>query len=321
MTRWLIICLCLLPGIAGSAEPLLANHQELRGFVARMVRVHGFEQQRLEALFDGLQRSAKVLSSMSKPAESLQWQQYRKIFVTSERIRQGASFARKYQSDLERAYAEYGVPGWVIASIIGVETRYGRNKGGFSVLQSLATLAFYHRTRGEFFRDELEHFLLLTRDQGLSPQSLRGSYAGAMGIPQFISSSYRNYAVDFNADGKIDIWNDYTDAIGSVANYMHRNGWVKDGPVAHRVADPGANQKLFVARSAEPVVLSTLLGLTVDSATADSMVWPLRFYGANAEEYWLGFENFRVIMRYNHSQLYALAVYQLGDRIRSRVQG
>ena len=317
MRYGLILCLCLLPVGVTSAQAELFQRAGVAEFITRMVEVHGFDRQRMEALFHGLRRSDKVLQSMRRPAESLRWREYRKIFITGERIRQGRRFARTYRDVLARAQAEYGVPAWLIAAIIGVETRYGDNKGDFSVLRSVATLAFYHETRGDFFRSELEHFLLLAREQGMDPALPVGSYAGAMGIPQFISSSYRSYAVDFNGDGRIDIWNDFEDAIGSVANYMHRKGWVRGAPVAHYVDDPGVAATAFMERGNGPVPLSRLAGLAVGSVDVDSEVLPMRFYGANAEEYWLGFENFRVIMRYNNSRLYALAVYQLGDRIRS----
>ena len=316
MTRTLVFFLCLWPCLTMADESILSRSPGMAEFITRMVDVHGFSRSRLEALFHDLRRSDKVLEHMRRPAESLRWREYRKIFLTRARIRHGRRFARAHRAVLHRAEREYGVPAWLIAAIIGVETRYGGNTGDFNVLRSVATLAFHHETRGDFFRSELEQFLLLTREQGLDPEQLTGSYAGAMGIPQFISSSYRDYAVDFNGDGKIDIWNDFADAIGSVAHYMHRKGWVHHAPVAYHVADPGNALPVFAERSAEPMPLSRLSGLGVDGVRDDSEVLPMRFYGANAEEYWLGFENFRVIMRYNNSRLYALAVYQLGDRIR-----
>lgn len=315
MRRVLALCLCLLSQ-AATAEAELFQRPGVAEFITHMVETHGFGKQRLETLFRGLERSDKVLQSIRKPAESLRWREYRKIFITSERIRLGRRFARTHRDALMRAEAEYGVPVWLIAAIIGVETRYGSNKGDFSVLRSVATLAFYYELRARFFRSELEHFLLLAREQGIDPNRPVGSYAGAMGIPQFISSSYRDYAVDFNGDGRVDIWNDFEDAIGSVANYMHRKGWVHDGPVAYLVNDPGAAVAAFVEQGNSPVPLSSLAGLEVHDVGSDSEVLPMRFHGANSGEYWLGFENFRVIMRYNNSRLYALAVFQLGDRIR-----
>lgn len=315
MRRMLALCLCLLPQVV-AAEAQLFRRPGVAEFITHMVETHGFDRQRLEPLFRGLERSDKVLQSIRKPAESLRWREYRKIFITSERIRLGRRFARTHRDVLMRAEVEYGVPAWLIAAIIGVETRYGGNKGDFNVLRSVATLAFYHEPRARFFRSELEHFLLLAREQGIDPRLPVGSYAGAMGIPQFISSSYRDYAVDFNGDGRVDIWHDFEDAIGSVANYMHRKGWVRDGPVAYHVNDPGAAVAAFAERGNSSVPLSGLPGLEVHAVDSDSAVLPMRFHGANSEEYWLGFENFRVIMRYNNSRLYALAVYQLGDRIR-----
>ena len=206
----------------------------------------------------------------------------------------------------------------MIVAIIGIETFYGRNKGKHNVLSALSTLSFYSDGRREdFFRSELEHFLLLVREQDIPPLSMHGSYAGAMGIPQFISSSYRNYAIDFNNDGKSDIWEDYEDAIGSVANYMSSHGWVSEGVVAYRI--DGTERSAFLdTLLGQQVPVSTLLsaGASLPSETGgESHAMLIRLENGKENEYWVGFNNFEVIRRYNPSNLYAMAVYQLGLEI------
>ncbi len=303
----------------GVAHAEILQNGQVQSFIDGMVDKHGYSRETLEFLFSRTQVSPNVLQAVKSPAEKLDWGKYRKIFVTSQRIAGGIAFRRKYADPLEKAYVQYGVPPQMIASIIGVETFYGRNKGKHNVLSALCTLAFYSDGRREdFFRSELEHFLLLVQEQDIPPLSVYGSYAGAMGIPQFISSSYRNYAVDFNGDGKADIWEDYEDAIGSVANYMSRHGWVSGDVVAHRIDGTDQSTALLDTLLGPQVPVSALLsaGASIPSEIgSERYVRLFRLENGKENEYWAGFNNFEVIRRYNISNLYAMVVYQLGLEI------
>jgi membrane-bound lytic murein transglycosylase B len=260
-----------------------------------------------------------IIEAMRRPAEAKPWYKYRPIFVTMARTRAGVQFWRSNEALLERAEREYGVAPEIIVAIIGVETRYGGYTGKHRVLDALSTLAFGYPKRAPFFRKQLEEFLLLTREEEVDPLKAKGSYAGAMGMPQFIPSSYREYAVDFDADGKRDLWNSTADAIGSVANYFRRHGW-RDGEqvtlkarVRQRPDDALAEAGL---KPSLPMQRLAGMGVEVkDSPPGDTLVSLVRLENRNGEEYWLGLQNFYVITRYNHSALYAMAVYQLSREI------
>ncbi len=230
-----VLLLCLNPARAGSD---LLEREAVNSFIENMVAKHGYDGAQLNALFSKVTLSGKIIAAISKPAEALPWYQYRAIFLKPDRIHSGVTFWHEHKAQLQRAEQQYGVPVEVIVAIIGVETRYGRNTGSFKVLNALSTLAFDYPKRSPFFTRELEHYLLLTREQDIDPLTLKGSYAGAMGIPQFISSSYRAYAVDFDGDGVTDIWRNPTDAIGSVGNYFQETRLAKgrgcDCPGHHR---------------------------------------------------------------------------------------
>ncbi|NIQ15869.1 MAG: lytic murein transglycosylase B, partial [Candidatus Dadabacteria bacterium] len=208
------------------------DQQSVQQFISYMEATHNYDGSSLNAIFKQAKYSSRVINAISKPAEALPWYKYRPIFLQPERINQGIMFWEKHKETLLAAEKEYGVPAEIIVAIIGVETRYGQYTGKDRVIDALSTLAFHYPKRSKFFRSELEQFLLLVREQNVDPYSIKGSYAGAMGIPQFISSSYRNYAVDFDADNKIDIWNNPVDAIGSVANYFKQHGWSAGGEIA-----------------------------------------------------------------------------------------
>jgi membrane-bound lytic murein transglycosylase B len=318
--RPLLILAGLLACTPCSAADLL-EREDVRGFIADMQARHGFETEALNSVFREVRLSDSVIKAITKPAEALPWYKYREIFVKPDRVELGLRFWKENREALARARGAYGVPEEFIVAIIGVETRYGKNAGGFKVIDALATLAFDYPPRAEFFRGELEQYLLLTREQGFDPLSLKGSYAGAMGIPQFISSSYRNYAVDFDIDGVTDIWGNPDDAIGSVANYFHRHGWRKGGLVA-LPADAVNGAAPAPAPGLEPdVPVSELgpMGLRPALPLPDGeKVKLLALEAESGTEYWLGFRNFYVITRYNRSPLYAMAVYQLAQLIRER---
>ncbi|MGK0298407.1 MAG: membrane-bound lytic murein transglycosylase B, partial [Gammaproteobacteria bacterium] len=201
------------------------NEPDVQKFINQMVQKHGFNIKHLNTVFSKAKISTSILDAISRPAEAMPWYKYRQIFIRKDRIELGRKFITENKELLDAAEDKFGVPPEIIAAIIGVETRYGSNKGSYNVVDSLVTLGFRYPKRASFFRSELEHFLLLAREQGIDPNIIKGSYAGAMGIPQFISSSYRTYAIDFDNDGKIDIWENVADAIGSVANYFKMHGW------------------------------------------------------------------------------------------------
>jgi len=292
--------------------------EKLRTFIAEMQNEHGFAAEPLNRLFAKVTKQQSILDAIARPAEKVrQWEDYRPTFVNTRRIAGGQIFWQQNRQALERAEREYGVPAQIIVAIIGVETSYGGNTGSYRVIDALATLAFSYPPREVFFRKELKEFLLMVREQQLDALSLKGSYAGAMGLPQFMPSSFRAYAVDFDDDGKIDIWNNSTDAIGSVANYFKEHGWTRGEPVtllatvASEQADRGLSTGLEPDRT--PAKLQAL-GWDAGQILKDDLpVTAFRLQGGQGAEYWLGLPNFYVITRYNRSAMYAMAVYQLSE--------
>jgi membrane-bound lytic murein transglycosylase B len=300
----------------------LANPESLRKeFIARMVSEHGFDAAALQDLLAKAEVRQSILDAIARPAEKrLNWGQYRKIFLTPERVRGGLEYWRKNEQTLARAQEEYGVPPEIIVAIIGVETRYGRHAGSYPVLDALSTLGFHYPPRAGFFRRELEQFLLLARQEGMDPTKPLGSYAGAMGRPQFIPSSYRSYAIDFDQDGKRDIWDDDADVIGSVANYFARHGWRQGQTVTrrvHGVKDVPGEMIQADGKPDRPVSAFAAQGIPADpDLPPDAPAALLALQTDQGTQYWLALTNFYVITRYNHSPLYAMAVYQLADAIK-----
>ena len=317
-----MLLVLLTPSILAMASPgqkTFTERKDVLAFIDEISRKHGFDQQKLTKLFSEVEFKQKIIDAISTPAESKPWHEYRPIFVTKTRISEGVAFWNKYHKERERAEQEYGVPPEIIVAIIGVETRYGQHKGGYRVMDSLSTLAFGYPQRANFFRSELEQYLLLAREENLDPLSIKGSYAGAMGKVQFISSSFRNFAVDFDGDGKRDLWNNTSDAIGSVANYFKRHKWQPGGKIT-TPAIVGSNQiKVLVEKGIKPH--STVAELRQRGVTPKTKLDPdemgalIELENRAGMEYWLGLNNFYVITRYNHSPLYAMAVYQLGQAI------
>ncbi len=286
-----------------------------------MVEQHDFDRAFLENRFSMAQRLDSVLEAIARPAEKrLTWKQYRPIFVTSKRSEKGKIFLAEHKYTLQRAEKEFGVPAEIITAIIGVETYYGKRTGSYTVFDSLTTLGFDYPPRSKFFKSELKEFLLLSKEEKISVDDMTGSYAGAMGMPQFISSSYRNYAVDFDGDGKRDLWNSVPDVIGSVANYFSEHGWKKGETILHpaSISDDSIVKeknelKPYVTvgqLKQQGVVISRVID-EKDEATL------LKFDGKRGEEYWIGLDNFYVITRYNHSAMYSMAVFQLSEKIKN----
>ncbi len=317
----LMACSASIPALAVSDRSTYANNDSAKVFIDNMVEQHGFDRNELESLFSKAERREDILELMRKPAEKkLRWFEYRKLFLTASRIDGGVSFWKKHADILARAQEEFGVDPQVIVAIIGVETRYGSNTGRHRVLDALSTLAFDYPPRSRFFTGELEQFLLLGREENIDLLKTTGSYAGAMGYGQFIPSSYRHYAVDFSEDGKRDLWNSPQDIIGSVANYFRKHGWESGAPVATRAKVTGNDFHTTLKLGYKPnTVLDALRhdGIFPAEDYPDDLVAALiEFEQQDGPEYWLGFNNFYTITRYNHSPLYAMAVYQLSEEIR-----
>ncbi|MEI7612567.1 MAG: lytic murein transglycosylase B [Betaproteobacteria bacterium] len=319
------------PSLAAKAQhvqhtpPSFSADPEVRAFIVEMHERHGFDIAYLNRQFSTIHINAAVLRAIrpaAVPEQQRSWQRYRERFVNDRRINHGVQFWQENEAELARAEAIYSVPREIIAAIIGVETEYGRNTGKFSVLEALATLAFDYPPRAPFFRSELEQFLLLARENGISPLDIKGSYAGAIGIPQFMPSSQRRYAVDFDGDDRIDLRRSPTDAIGSVARFLNLHGWQAKAPIAIP-ATVGETPYALIAAGIKPHMpwlemqkfgVSTVGGFAqfaelpvalVDLVTPDLPT-----------EYWVGFDNFYVITRYNRSSFYAMSVFQLAEALR-----
>lgn len=297
---------------------------DIDAFINEMVARHGFDRVELEQLFAGAQSQPNILSAIARPAEKVKpWKDYRRIFLDEARIAAGVEFWQAHQATLERAERTYGVPARIIVAILGVETRYGTHQGTYRVLDALSTLAFDYPPRAPFFRKELENFLLLARDEGMSPTEALGSYAGAMGYGQFMPSSFRSFAVDFDGDGHKDIWTNVDDAIGSVANYFNAHKWAPGEPVVMPASSAAAVDPAVFNHKQADISVAQLRALGVVPFESLSPAVPaiaLKLEGDSGDEYWIGLHNFSVIMRYNKSHLYAMAVNQLGEQVARRLQ-
>lgn len=295
-----------------------STHPDALLLMDDLVKNYQFDKEDLISVLSEAEKKEAILAAISKPAEkTLEWFEYKRIFITSDRIEKGKEFIQSFQEPLARAEKEYGVPKEIITAIIGVETRYGRNKGSHRVIDALTTLAFDYPPRSPFFTKELKEAFILAREQKFDITMLKGSYAGAMGYGQFIPSSYRNFAVDFDADNVADILENPVDAIGSVANYFVGHGWRKDEKVAVRLVDVKKIEsvKQFTSEKLEPLYLISDIrksGISISDSIASDQIAKIQNYMLESEEEnWLTMHNFYVITRYNHSHLYAMAVYQL----------
>jgi membrane-bound lytic murein transglycosylase B len=290
----------------------------VRAFIDETSRDLGFERNQLESLLAQAETKQAILDAISRPAERVvPWHEYRERFLTEKRILQGTDFWIAH-GDALRRIADPNVAASVVG-ILGVETSFGRITGRFRVIDALATLAFDYPPRGEFFRGELQQFLLLTREESLDPRTALGSYAGAMGAPQFISSSYRSYAVDGDGNGKRDLWNSWDDVIGSVANYLLVYGWREGEPVVVTATFDGNDLSRFsIAKPELNETVQSLRGKGVRFETtlpAEAPAMLIVAEGKNGPVYRVGFNNFYVITRYNRSPMYAMAVHDLGDAV------
>ena len=281
-------------------------------FIDEMVVKHQFKRDELVRVFERAERRQAVIDAISRPATLKPWPEYRAAFVNDRHIAGGLKFWQRNADALQRAEKQYGVPQEIIVALIGVETAYGQNAGNFRTLDALTTLAFDYPRRADFFRGELEQYLLLAREQKLDLYTVQGSYAGALGIPQFMPGSYRRYAVDFSGDGEIDLLHDPADAIGSVANYLKQYGWLNGDPVTVRAS--GSADSLTGSHT---VAEWAAAGAKPDrEVAADMKARLMDFTVAEGKEYWLALTNFDVITRYNNSDFYAMTVFQLAEALR-----
>ena len=295
-----------------------AERPEVQAFIGEVVERHGFVERELKKVFSRVQRVEPTLQ-LILPAERPSWDDYRAQFVNETRITRGLEFWKANRRALKRAEQRYGVPAQYLVAIIGVETNYGRNMGRYRVIDALSTLAFDYPPRASFFRRELEQYLLLAREEGLDVFSLRGSYAGAIGIPQFMPTSLRRYAVDFNGDGRIDLTRSAADAVGSVANFLKEHGWQPGEAVLFRAKPSPEVLARYVDGSVEPKTrIADLLASGLELEPAPSSPEALGVLVALGAEYRVGLQNFYVITRYNRSALYASAVSDLADALAAR---
>jgi membrane-bound lytic murein transglycosylase B len=306
-----------------AAEPASYLHrQETRQFISDMVRKHGFARKDLNRVFDKAQYQPAIINAMLQPAEVAlaSWQAYRALFINPQRIDAGVQFWSRNQEPLRRASAQFGVPEEIIVAIIGVETIYGRNVGTYRVIDALSTLAFDFPKRAEFFRGELENYLVFTREARIDPLRMKGSYAGAIGIPQFMPGTYRQFALDYDGDGRINLSSSAADAIGSIGNFLQAHGWVRGEPVAFAAEVTGEDWRKLASAGATPIYRAADLAafgikpsVELPAETGCALI-ELETQG-QPSEFRVGLGNFRVLTRYNRSLLYAAAVFDLATEL------
>jgi len=320
-----LLCVAGLITLLGMpAAAIDTRRGDISDFIDHMADTYSFKKGQLRKLLRSAEFQPAIVDAMSKPAEKAKlWYEYRAIFLTERRIREGTEFWIAHRQALDQASVRSGVAPEYLAAILGVETYYGRQTGSYRVLDALVTLSFDYPPREKFFREELEQFLLLARDARFDPTTIKGSYAGAMGAPQFMPSNYRRYAVDADADGHIDLWGNWPDVCASVGNYLKEHGWNAGEPVLSEASvAPGKaadldGRKLVLSDS---VASLSAKGVTFDSSLPEDA--PALLIAADETDgvHWrVGYNNFFVITRYNHSALYAMAVYDLAGAIKQRI--
>ncbi|MFO1323394.1 MAG: lytic murein transglycosylase B [Burkholderiales bacterium] len=341
--RFLALC-CVLASTAHAADaakkhatkapatPGYAQRDDVRAFAAEVADETGLPRRDVERWFAAAKFQPKIVAAMDRPLlEPPKWFQYAPSFLSPERVAGGVAFWRDNAAALERAQAQYGVPAEIVVAIVGVETFYGRFIGNYRVIDALATLAFDYPRRAPFFRGELKEYVALARDQGFSPLVPKGSFAGAMGVPQFMPGSYRRFAVDYDGDGHADLWRSNADVVGSIANYLARHDWQRGQPVL-LPADVAAESRDSALRRLDggmserrPLAAWAADGVAPGNAPPDLAAEPVGLLlleegdggGENSVSLWIACPNFYVITRYNKSRLYAAAVWALAERIRA----
>lgn len=307
--------------VYASSESLDLKRPLVQAFIKKMVDEHGFEEKYISDVLSQSTNKFSILKAISRPAEkSKEWFEYRPIFLTEKRIAKGKEFIETHQEALQSAEETYGVPKEVITAIIGVETFYGKITGSYKVLDALVTLGFNYPPRAKFFRKELEEFFLLSREEDFDATTVKGSYAGAMGNGQFISSSYRNYTADGDGDGKRDLWNSWPDAIHSVANYFSEHKWISNQAVITEAKIPedlkASFQKTNVNLKDHTIGSLQDIGIIFKTdLERDQPALVVVMQQEKTTDYFVAFNNFYTITRYNRSPMYALAVHQLSQKL------
>lgn len=326
MRRFVLLFLVLstlLSSALAQADSAFIQRKEVQSFIESMVKKHGFDKKQLTTVMSNVQLQPSIIESMERPYEKKPWNIYKQIFLNPEHLQGGIAFWKANQEALNQAEKQYGVPAHIIVAIIGVETLYGKRQGNYRVLDALTTLAFNYPKRSPFFTKELEEYLILCHEHHVSPTQYLGSYAGAMGKPQFMPSSYRYYAANFSGDSKIDLMNDDSAAIASVANYFKKHGWKTHQGIAQPATVNGSNYKNIntTNRTAtypiKQLVQSGIKPLTA-ATNSPSKVGLIELTTQTGEEFWLAYPNFYVITRYNTSPQYALVVYLLSQQLKSQ---
>ncbi len=307
--------------LATSAQALdLEEYPDVKTFIQTFSQQYQYPEAKLRAIFAQIRVRQETIQAIERPREAIPYYEYRKQFLTDAHIQRGEKFWSQHASALAKARKQYGVAPEIIVAILGVETQYGRNKGDYLVADSLATLWLHHLPRADFFRHEMEEFLLLARELGVDPMSIKGSYAGAIGMPQFIPSSYRRYAVDFDGDGKRDLINNPNDIIGSVANFLRVHGWESGSAPMDDVDLHGTLyfwiERLGIKPSLNVEVLQQYGIMPHTEVPGTQRAALISFEGESGPIYRIGYNNFYVVTRYNRSKRYAMAVVELADRLR-----
>lgn len=325
-SAWIALLIACAAASPAQGRDAFTMRPDVRAFIRDMAERHAFVENELHFLFSRARRMESVLKAITPPKDPRErsWRAYRARFVNEARIAEGVEFWRRHEAALSRAAEVHGVPEEYVVAIIGVETLYGRNAGSFRVIDALATLAFLYAPRASYFRSELEQYLLFTRDAGLDVFSVKGSYAGAIGIPQFMPGSYRRYAVDFDGDGTVDLRASAVDAVGSVANFLREHGWRRGEPVQLPAHVAGDAHRPMLEAGIEPgrYTLATMREHGVETRSSLPMETAVALIDLPTPdaptEYRLGMRNFYVLTRYNRSSFYAAAVHDLAQELKLR---
>lgn len=317
--RLVIIFLMLYCSISAAAKIPAAQPLTVEEFIDKMVKVHHFNRIQLVSLFQKTEYLPEVIDRINRPFEEKPWDFYREFFITADRVQGGVAYWHEHKTILERAAKDYGVPPSLIVAIIGIETKYGEETGKYPELRTLSTLAFHYPKRANFFQSELENYLLLSEQYHLSPLDLNGSYAGALGLPQFMPSNYRQYAVSYDGQKQVNLLLNHDDAIASVGHYLQKSGWRPNQPVAEPAKISGKVRQWLISNNAKPVFrINKLQNFGVETTNehpGSTKVALIAMHNTDGEEYWLTFQNFYAIMAYNPRTTYAMAIYQLSEAI------
>ncbi len=323
-SRLLALAALTLAPLHGARALDIDQHPELAAIVDRVVAEHGLDRGTVEGWISAAEYKDSIIKAITRPAEALPWHRYRALFITDGSIDNGVKFVNAHRETLRRASETYGVDPYIIAAIIGIETRYGTVTGNHRIIDALATLTVGYPRRSEFFGKELGEYLVLASANGIDPLAAKGSYAGAIGIPQFMPSSYRHYSVDFDGDGFDNLVDNFEDAIGSVANYLARHKWRSGEPVVALLGRGSEDKLLDELRTTglKPKVGISKLdvrGLDIKPGQEGWMVGVVRMELEDGFDYRVGYHNFFVITTYNRSQNYAMVAYDLAYAIAERM--